>query len=100
MYTRSIAHLRVEGTITVNRASPGDECLSNDRTVLAVESEGDGTSASARCGDAEAGGSPAEVHTTEFDQFTVVDVEDIHILLSRRRRHVCHDTRVGDAHLG
>ena len=98
--TRGIADLCAEGAVFLDGARSGDEGGSDDGSVLAVDAQGDGAGAGRRALDAETCGTLAEVHATELDEFAVVDVVDIHVLLTRRGGHVSHDTRVGDAHLG
>ena len=81
--TRGVADLRAESAIFLEGARSGDEGCANDRTVQAVDAQCNGARTGRRARDAEACGTLAEVHATELDEFAVVDVVDIHVLLTR-----------------
>ena len=41
----------------------------------------------------------SKIHPTEFDELAIVDVEDIHVLLTSGRGHVGNNARILNAHL-
>ena len=45
-------------------------------------------------------GTLGKINTTKLDELAVVDVEDIHVLLTCRGRHIGHHTCILDTHLG
>ena len=101
--TSGTRNLRAEGLVLVDRACALDSGRTNDGTVLTVQAQRHGAACLSSSGgyDAELFGPlTAEVDTTQTDIFSIVDIEDIHILLTNRLRHILDDTRILDAHLG
>ena len=80
MNVRGIGYLGLEGLVFLKRTRLGDHSLTNDGTVLTIETEGNLTASCRGGSDVELLGTLAEIHTTELDELSVVDVVDIHIL--------------------
>ena len=100
MNVLGIFHVGLELFVLVGRPGAGDCDGSDDRTVLAVESQCDRGTARGCCGDIEClRAFLSEVHTTQLDVLAVVQVEDIHVTASGGVGHVFHHTRVRNAHL-
>ena len=91
--------LRVENLIGIEISGVRKTDGSDDGAFLTVEAQGDGTLALGSCRDAEALGTQTEIYATQTDKLTVVDMIDIHVTLAGRKRHVGHDTRIGNTHL-
>ena len=67
--------------------------------VKFIDAQGDLTASRRGSSDVELPGSVAEIHTTQFDELTIVDVEVIHILLTCRCRHIGNNPRILYTHL-
>ena len=99
VYALSTRHLGVECLVLLYTACIRNQGLANDGTILRVDAERQFASACRGSADAELLGTMEKVYTTQFDEFSVVDIEDVHVAFASRFGHISHHARVLDTHL-
>ena len=99
MNTSSLLYLGGKRLIGLQRTGSANLHSADNRTVLAIQAQRQFNKTSRGSTDSKLTGTGGEVNATQADKLAIIDIEDIHILLACRIRHILDDTGILDTHL-